>query len=76
MSEDEEDVPVSNDIPLSREEQLTALKDEHGQLERQIEALLAQGGADLQVMTLKRQKLRVKDKIAWLTDNSTPDIIA
>lgn len=76
MSEDEGGELSASDIPVSREDQLAQLQDEHAQLEHQISALLAQGGNDLQVMTLKRQKLRVKDKIAWLNDDSTPDIIA
>ena len=34
------------------------------------------GGHDIRVMGLKREKLRIKDSISWLSSKLTPDIIA
>jgi hypothetical protein len=34
------------------------------------------GGNDIGLMGLKREKLRVKDRIMWLSSKMTPDIIA
>ena len=41
-----------------------------------IDALEADPTQLFLVMTLKREKLRVKDKIAWIASRLTPDIIA
>jgi hypothetical protein len=58
------------------EAKLEELRLHHRTLDMRIEALELEGGQLFQVMTLKREKLRVKDKIAWLTTKLTPDIIA
>ena len=34
------------------------------------------GGQDFRIMGLKREKLRIKDRISWLASHLTPDIIA
>lgn len=56
---------------------LAGLKAEHRTLDDAIHQL-AQGGAvgSLQVGRMKRQKLALKDRIARLEDELTPDIIA
>ncbi len=55
---------------------LEELKARHRELDRMIEQLETEGGDDIKVMGLKREKLRVKDRIVWLTSKLTPDIIA
>lgn len=50
---------------------------EHGDLEAAIDALLAVGGVDqLQIQRLKKRKLLLRDRVAYLEDQLTPDIIA
>jgi hypothetical protein len=57
--------------------ELDALKAEHRQLDRQIEALSAQGGMDqLELARLKKRKLRLKDHIQSINNSNIPDIIA
>jgi len=55
---------------------LEELRLRHRELDTEIEQLVSSGANDIQVMGLKREKLRVKDKIAWLSSHMTPDIIA
>lgn len=55
---------------------LEDLRQRHRELDVTIEELEAAGGDDIRVMGLKREKLRVKDRIAWLCSKMTPDIIA
>lgn len=57
-------------------ETLTALRAEHRALDREVAALTEQGGDQLKLMRLKRQKLALKDRIARLEDQLHPDIIA
>jgi hypothetical protein len=53
------------------------LRLEHRDLEAAIEALIAVGAPDqLQVQRLKKRKLMLRDRIALLEDQLTPDIIA
>jgi len=53
------------------------LKLEHRDLEDAIDALLAVGAVDqLQIQRLKKRKLLLRDRIAFLEDQLTPDIIA
>jgi hypothetical protein len=55
---------------------LEDLRSRHRELDRTIDELEMTGGQDIQVMGLKREKLRVKDRIVWLSSKITPDIIA
>lgn len=56
---------------------LELLRVEHRDLDAAI-AALAEGGASdqLQLMRLKKRKLRLRDEIAMLEDQMIPDIIA
>jgi hypothetical protein len=65
--------PTDMDAMLASLEDLRA---RHRELDQMIEQLEISGGGDIQVMGLKREKLRVKDRIAWLSSKITPDIIA
>ena len=57
--------------------QLARLLQEHRDLDAAISALEAAPGADLlQVQRLKKRKLFLKDRIAFVEDQLTPDIIA
>lgn len=55
---------------------LEELRSRHRDLDKTIEQLEIDGGNDIQIMSLKREKLRVKDRIVWLSSKITPDIIA
>lgn len=56
---------------------LSALRFEHRDLDEAISALQGQGTANtLTLQRLKKQKLVLKDRIARLEDELTPDIIA
>jgi hypothetical protein len=57
-------------------QQLEQLRVRHRELDQTIEQLETEGANDIKVMTLKREKLRVKDRIVWLSAKITPDIIA
>ena len=72
MSEERFD-PADIDGMTARLEELKA---RHRDLDDQINALAEAGGASFQMMALKREKLRLKDSIAWLMSRLTPDIIA
>jgi hypothetical protein len=53
------------------------LREEHRDLDAAIEALSEAGQADqLQLQRLKKRKLLLRDKLARLEDQLTPDIIA
>ena len=59
------------------EEEYLRLREEHRDLDAVIEALLAGGSVDqLQLQRLKKRKLVLRDRIAFLEDQLTPDIIA
>lgn len=55
---------------------LDALRARHRELDQTIEELKSAGGDDIRIMGLKREKLRIKDSIVWLSAKITPDIIA
>ena len=56
------------------EQQLDALKAEHRQLDELITEMTQSGVADqLELARLKRRKLRLKDQIQLIVDNSIPD---
>jgi hypothetical protein len=61
------------DAMLTRLEELRA---RHRELDNSIEQLESSGADDIRIMGLKREKLRVKDSIVWLSSRITPDIIA
>ena len=57
--------------------QIERLREEHRDLDAAIEALRKAGQADqLQLQRLKKRKLQLRDKVARLEDQITPDIIA
>ncbi len=56
---------------------LARLRQEHRDLDAAIEALHNAPGADiLQVQRLKKRKLQLRDRISFIEDQLTPDIIA
>ena len=58
-------------------EQLARLLQEHRDLDTAISALQDAPGSDLlQVQRLKKRKLSLKDRISFIEDQLTPDIIA
>ena len=58
-------------------EQLARLQQEHRDLDAAIAALAGSPGSDLiQVQRLKKRKLVLRDRIAFVDDQLTPDIIA
>jgi hypothetical protein len=65
--------------PLEQElrEELARLMQEHRDLDAAIEALQTSPGPDiLQLQRLKKRKLQLKDRITFIEDEITPDIIA
>jgi hypothetical protein len=57
--------------------QLERLRQEHRDLDAAIEALHAVPGSDvIQVQRLKKRKLVLRDRITFIEDQLTPDIIA
>ena len=57
--------------------QLARLRQEHRDLDAAIEALHNSPGSDkLQVQRLKKRKLQLRDRITFIEDQLTPDIIA
>jgi hypothetical protein len=57
--------------------QIERLREEHRDLDVAIEALRNAGQPDqLQLQRLKKRKLMLRDKVARLEDQLTPDIIA
>ena len=53
------------------------LREEHRDLDSAISALIHLGTPDqLQLQRLKKRKLVLRDRIAFLDDQTTPDIIA
>jgi hypothetical protein len=68
---------LSQDEIAEFEAELSRLKEEHRDLDRAIDALESMvAGDQLQIQRLKKRKLALKDRIAFLEDELTPDIIA
>lgn len=65
--------PTDMDAMVQR---LEELRHRHRELDQTIENLKSEGVDDIRIMSLKREKLRVKDSIVWLSSRITPDIIA
>lgn len=57
-------------------QQLEELRTRHRELDQTIDQLKRDGADDIRLMGLKREKLRIKDRIVWLSAKITPDIIA
>lgn len=58
-------------------EELARLQQEHRDLDAAISALQVSPGSDLlQVQRLKKRKLALRDRITFVEDQLTPDIIA
>ena len=58
-------------------QEIELLREEHRDLDAAITALQSVGSPDqLQVQRLKKRKLVLRDRIAFLEDQITPDIIA
>lgn len=70
------DTPSENEKCAIRAE-IERLRLEHHDLEAAIDALIAVGATDqLQIQRLKKRKLALRDRIVFLEDQLTPDIIA
>ncbi len=68
---------MSEDEKAELKTQLERLRQEHRDLDAAIEALQVVPGADLiQVQRLKKRRLGLRDRIAFIEDQLTPDIIA
>lgn len=70
-----------SDLSMQTEEvlrvELEVLRREHRDLDESITALVEKGTADqLTLQRLKRKKLQLKDRIAYIEDRLLPDIIA
>ena len=71
------DAPSPEEIEARMRERLGELRREHRALDREIDAARETGMVDmLAVARMKKVKLRMKDQIAWLEDQLTPDTIA
>lgn len=66
-----------DDASAEYEAELLRLKQEHRDLDGAIDALeLVVAGDQLQIQRLKKRKLSLRDRISYLEDQITPDIIA
>ena len=69
------DLSMKSDDVLRVE--LEQFRNQHRDLDEAITALEEKGARDpLTIKRLKQQKLRIKDRISWIEDRLTPDIIA
>jgi hypothetical protein len=70
-------VELTKDEKRELQDQLARLQQEHRDLDVAITALQHSPGSDqLQVQRLKKRKLYLRDRIAYIEDQLTPDIIA
>ena len=68
---------MTRDEERELRDQLARLLQEHRDLDAAIVALESSPGSDiLQVQRLKKRKLHLKDRITFIEDQLTPDIIA
>lgn len=61
---------------IEAREELARLREEHRDLDNAIDALERNTGDRLQIQRFKKRKLSLKDRIRFLEDQLTPDIIA
>lgn len=70
-----DDEPDEGELELQA--RLSALRQEHADLDHAVYALERTPGADqLRIARMKKRKLALRDQIALLDDQLTPDIIA
>ena len=67
---------LTHEERIAFEVELETLQEEHRDLDAAIDALHAVGGDQLQLQRLKKRKLALRDRVSWLEDALTPDIIA
>lgn len=68
---------MQDNDPVEFEAELARMKQEHRDLDSAIDALeRIVAGDQLQIQRLKKRKLVLKDRIIFLEDQLTPDIIA
>lgn len=68
---------LTDDERASFQTEIDRLREEHRDLDAAIEALTHLGTIDqLQVQRFKKRKLVLRDRIGFLEDQVTPDIIA
>ena len=68
---------MTGDDESNLREELARLQQEHRDLDTAIEALIDAPSHDqIQVQRLKKRKLILRDRIAFIEDQLTPDIIA
>ena len=71
------DIEQDDDATVAMQSELSRLKQEHRDLDAAIEALERMANGDqLQVQRLKKRKLVLRDRMSYLEDQITPDIIA
>lgn len=69
--------PMTPDEQNAIRRELTALRQEHRDLDTAIDAMEATGRADrLTIQRMKKRKLVIKDRMTLLEDRLVPDIIA
>jgi len=68
---------MADNDDVNYQEELTRLRQEHRDLDAAIAALQASPAPDLlQLQRLKKRKLQLRDRIQFVEDQITPDIIA
>lgn len=68
---------LSSEAVQEFETELARLREEHRDLDHAIEALASlTAGDQLQIQRLKKRKLVLRDRIGFIEDQLTPDIIA
>lgn len=73
----ERTLTMTEEEERSLREQLAQLLQEHRDLDAAILALQEAPGSDIiQIQRLKKRKLQLRDKISFVEDQLTPDIIA
>lgn len=69
--------PLTDEQRAAIEKEIDVLRQEHRDLDVAIAALQSVGASDrLQLQRLKKRKLVLRDRVSFLDDQLTPDIIA